>query len=152
MNPIQGKPHKYSHLTTDEEEVQSFICAEKDVQHNFPRKGSNSPLRKALPWLLHLLLLTAYSIGVFYWKRPSPLKEDFGCKSLARTSYMISRLICWIALSDVPIEYEAVKFFAGVGNDTSEFQGPSTPQTDAAWANLLDGKPSAVSLLEICPC
>jgi hypothetical protein len=43
-----------------------------------------------------------------------------------------------------------VQFFAGVGNDISEYQGPSTPQTDAAWSNLLDGKSFNVSLTEIC--
>jgi hypothetical protein len=151
MSPMQGKPHRYSHLTSEEEEARSFISLEeKDAQLDLARRGSKSPLRKALPWLLHLLLLTAYLVGVFCWKRPLLIKESFDCKSLARVSYVMFRLTGYIAPSDVPIEYETVQFFAGVGNDISEYQGPSTPQTDAAWSNLLDGKSFNVSLTEMC--
>jgi hypothetical protein len=77
-------------------------------------------------------------------------QREFDCKSLARVSYIMFRPTGNIALSDVPIEYETVQFFTGVGNDISEYQGPSTPQTDAAWSNLLDGKSFNVSLTEMC--
>lgn len=48
------------------------------------------------------------------------------------------------APSNAPIEYETVQFQANTGDDTTEFQGPSSPKTDAAWENLLDGKEYAI--------
>lgn len=133
ISPMQGKPHRYSHLTSEEKEAQSFIfLEEKDVQLDFAKRGSKSPLRKTLPWLLHFLLFIAYLVGVFCWKRPLLIKESFNCKSLARVFSMMFRLTGYIALSAVPIEYETVQFFTGVGNDTSEYQEPSTPQTNTA--------------------
>jgi hypothetical protein len=44
------------------------------------------------------------------------------------------------APSDAPIEYETIQFHSNTAVDTTPFQGPSTPESDAAWEQLLDGR------------
>lgn len=53
---------------------------------------------------------------------------------------MLFLTACDQAPSDAPIEYETIQFQTLQSGNLTEFQGPSTPKSDAAWGNLLDGK------------
>lgn len=48
--------------------------------------------------------------------------------------------------SDAPIQYERVQFANNTEDDMTPYQGPSTPETDAAWDKLLDGESSPFPL------
>jgi hypothetical protein len=53
----------------------------------------------------------------------------------------IKRLTIFAAApSDAPIEYQTIQFHNNLAGDITPFQGPSTPESDAAWEQLLDGK------------
>jgi hypothetical protein len=84
---------------------------------------------------------------LFQWKERSGNKRRIFLWVLFLHSHYNILIFFNSAPSDAPIEYNTVQFHANTGDDTTEFQGPSSPETDAAWEKLLNGNKYAICMI-----
>ncbi|KAE9373355.1 hypothetical protein N431DRAFT_465651 [Stipitochalara longipes BDJ] len=122
------KMRKYSTLADDEQENIPFIRSSEKLTDSahLESQREDSKWKKLLPWVVHLTFCLVYISISLTWKRPGKFLERFR------------------SLSDAPIEYQTIQFSNNTGSDTTPFQGPSNPETDAAWSKLLDVGPGLI--------
>lgn len=79
---MANKQHRYSSLSSDEDETNSFIhdSEKTKIQYEIGDKNLKSKFRALLPWLAHLVFLLIYTAIYLNWKRPAEIKEIFFCE------------------------------------------------------------------------
>jgi hypothetical protein len=81
MALFQGKQQKYYELASDEDETISFFHDSEEITPKCDSgcKNPESNWRKFWPWLVHIIILLAYTVIFFSGKREVEMREGFSC-------------------------------------------------------------------------